>query len=71
MSIYSYNEVEPRLNWYFWVFVAEDLESVGAVSAVVVRALRWRIGVKAGNEAIEGPEHSKEGREYWGERSQS
>lgn len=49
------DKVIPGLNGYVVVLVAEDLEAEGAMA--VLGALRRRVGVEAGYETIEGPEH--------------
>ena len=50
----AHNKVEPWLNGYLGVLVAEDLEAKGAVAGAV---LRLGVRVEARDEAIESAEH--------------
>ncbi len=51
------DEVKPRLNWYVFVLVAQNLKAEGAGA---VRIAGRRVGIQAGDEAVEGAKHCKE-----------
>lgn len=49
--------VIPWLNGYLRILVAEHLETRRRLA--IPRALSWTVGVKAGDEAIQGAEHGR------------
>ena len=50
------DEVEPWLDGYLVVLVAQDLE---AKCSVAVGVTGGRVGVQAGDEAVQGTEHGR------------
>lgn len=57
MTVDANNKVKPRLDGQLGINVAQDLESIGAVGRSCARGLRWRVGVKTSNEAVERTKH--------------
>lgn len=57
MSVDPNYEVKPGFQKKLWIFVPQNLETMGIIAKMAVLLLP-RLRVEAGNETIEGAKHS-------------